>query len=554
VFLRAVRCLALFVTAGIAMAPLAALGAESDAAVLRIRGQRLAVQGRCEDALPLLERALAASPREARAALLAGQCEIERRRYSLAVTLLEEAKRRDAGLADVDLYLGIARFHQGDLEGAEAALEAASSQAVDRAEYHLYRGLLLLQRLESKQAAMELDRARAADASRVDPVASYYEALAWASTDERAPAREALERVLEQAPESVWAEQARQALQDLEGRERRVWWFNASSGFEYDDNVSLRSEGLNSALLPSEIGRGHDVRGVWRMDSGSEWLRTTKWSAGFVASYSGSAHQDLNEFNDQYPAFSLWLDRYLSESTTARFQYDVGYAWFESRPYVFPQRLTSALYHEWPEHGSTRFFANFDRYNFLYSVEDVPGGTPTGVCPPGFLVCGPAGLDERAERNRDGYGVSVGFEHSVPLGFANTNLRAGYAYHRYSARGREYSSQGHEVSVGARTSLPFRFVLDTQVSGTYQPYRHASSYPDPSDVAALALADGGVYRLASESRRDDVWRVEVGLERPINRFITASVRYRFLQNHSSVDVFDYDREILGAYLTVRFHD
>ena len=39
------------------------------------------------------------------------------------------------------------------------------------------------------------------------------------------------------------------------------------------------------------------------------------------------------------------------------------------------------------------------------------------------------------------------------------------------------------------------------------------------------------------------------LERPITERLTASLRYDYLRNFSNVDVFDYDRHLVGGYLT-----
>ena len=86
------------------------------------------------------------------------------------------------------------------------------------------------------------------------------------------------------------------------------------------------------------------------------------------------------------------------------------------------------------------------------------------------------------------------------------------------------------------------------MSYTFRPYRHASSFVDPRD-----LQSGRQYPLGERDRQDDTWRFEVELERPLSQRLTASLRYQYTRNQSNVVVFDYDRQILGAYLTVRFH-
>ena len=42
------------------------------------------------------------------------------------------------------------------------------------------------------------------------------------------------------------------------------------------------------------------------------------------------------------------------------------------------------------------------------------------------------------------------------------------------------------------------------------------------------------------------------LERPITEHVKISVRYRHENDISNVDVFDYDRNIVGGFLTLEF--
>ena len=63
---------------------------------------------------------------------------------------------------------------------------------------------------------------------------------------------------------------------------------------------------------------------------------------------------------------------------------------------------------------------------------------------------------------------------------------------------------------------------------------------------------GRQYFLQSDERRDLVYQAGAVLERPINRWLDASVRYQFVGTDSNVVVFEYDRHVVGAYLTLNF--
>jgi tetratricopeptide (TPR) repeat protein len=526
------------------------LHAADDARLLFIRAQSLAVEGRCEEALPLLGQARLADPHSADASLLAGECLIRLERFDEAVAVLEEARRRDPSVELVELQLAMAYYHEGRFPAAERILDAASSRLSGRPEYHLYRGLLLLRRNEAQSAARELEAARRAGPERVEPAASYYAGVAWASAGDLDRAERAFERVREEAPESPWAERATNVQGRVQAFRRSDLWIEIKTGLEYDDNVVLRA---GAASLPQSLPSQQDTRAVVEIEAGSEFFDDGAWSAGTMLSYRGQAHQDLGEFDLFYPAWTVWLDRRFAEGTTARLRYDVAYAGYDGDPFLFSQSLTPTVFQEWGDGSLTRFFARYYRLNYLGSNFDVAGApagsSPGDLCDPGGAdpppastpACGPPGFDESAARNQDGDGITLGAEHRLPLGFANSELRGG---------------NGHELSLGSLSALPFDLQLDTFVSYTFRPYRHASSFVDPRD-----LQPGRQYSLDDRDRRDDTWRFEAELERPLSQRLTASLRYQYIRNHSNVAVFDYDRQmvfdydrqILGAYLTVRFH-
>src|SRR5690606_33160898 len=127
----------------------------------------------------------------------------------------------------------------------------------------------------------------------------------------------------------------------------------------------------------------------------------------------------------------------------------------------------------------------------------------------------------------------------------HTELSLGYRFHRYDAEGREYEYDGHEVQVGARTALPWRFALDLQGSFTWRDYHAPSTYPDPDDVVA-----GVAYSLDDSDKRERIWEVDGILSRPITDWLIGSVRVAWQKVDANVEVFDYDRWIAGAYLTV----
>lgn len=521
--------------------------AADEAKVLRIRAERLAASGDCTSALVLLEQALEMQPGDGDASRLAADCWIRGKRFAEARDALEAAKRSAPGTRGLDLLLGIARFHSQDLEGAADALHVARADGETSPLLDFYEGLLLLQRGESDGAAEKIAIAREAGAPGMEPLASYYEGLALAGAEDRRGARAAFRRARSIGGDTEWGEEAQRRLDDLSPFRAGSWWVEATVGVEIDDNVVLRGDGVR---LPSEISDEDDARFAWRAKIGRELFRNETWSGGAMLSYSGSAHRDFSEFNVHFPIGSIWVDRRLGESLVAHLQYDAGYAWVDTESFLVPHAVTPALYYDWENGQRSALYSRFFWYDYRYrrsaDVPDGPGVVGGPCLSPSDLVCAPPGIDEYRERNRDGHGHAITFEHGIPVERLRTSLTAGATLHRYSARGNEYSYRGYEASLRTRSALPWAVMLDLGASYTYRPYDDPSTYPDPTGLVANRQ-----YALDHDERSDDIWRFDVGVERAVTKTVIASLRYSFVNNRSNVRVFDYDRTVLGAYLTVR---
>jgi tetratricopeptide (TPR) repeat protein len=516
--------------------------AASEADEVRLaRASVLAGSGNCTEAIALVDEI---GTDHAGAQQLRGQCHLEQARYADAISALESARALDAGLDGIELDLAMARYHLGDLAGARTALAASAAGSSDRAEYHLYNGLLLLQAADSANAARALDRARQIAPESVEPTASYYAGLAWAGADDDGKAAAAFDRVLELAPGSVWATEAERAQGRLAGGGGPSSWGYARLGVEWDDNVVLRGEGVR---LPSEIGNGDDGRVVWSLHGGKELLRTRDWSGGATFTYYGSSHFKLDDFDEHYPVLGFWLDRRLGEATTFRLRYDFGYAWVDNDPFLLSHELTPAIFHDWGEIGRTKAFVTLYKYDYKFKTFDETDANAGGTtCSNSLFQCGPRGVNEAALRNRDGWGTVIGLEHLWHLGVLETELTTGVRWHDYETRGTEYDYSGPELWLGTETALPWELEFRTYVSWSDLDYDNASTYP------RQLMPQVAVFTPSASDKESERWRARAELEWFFADRWSLMGRYSWSDNNSNVGVFDYSRWGVGIYVTYRF--
>jgi tetratricopeptide (TPR) repeat protein len=521
-----------------------ALAVEATASERRALGLRLASEGRCASALPELDAARAALPNDAVLALRAGECRLRQRDYAAAIRDLDAAHAVAPGTPEIVLALAKAHYHAGDSDAAQTMLASARTLEGD-AEGRLYLGLLALGRNELTTAVEHLERALALDARRVEPVASFQLGKALARLDRTDSARTAYQRVTDRFDGTDWSSEATRALEDLESGGKRQAWLSLSAGIEHDSDVVLRGSGVP---LPADISDEEDQRGVWAANLGTELWKTEAVTAGVMGSYRGTTHFDLNDFDSHFPSMTLWVEAPVVERVRALVRYDFGYAWYDTDPFVSTNSWQLSFARA-GDLGATEVYGRAHVDEFFFESDDVQGGVLPADCM-GVPLCGPAGIDESRERNRDGWGASAGVFHTLPLPTDATpidaaSLRGGYRYAHYEAEGREYTHDTHEATLGLEAELPLELGFDARGIFAYRPYRHSSTFPDPT-----TLTPATPYSLSGKKRRERMWQVATSVSRPITELVSVAARWRYTDNDSNTDVFDYDQHVLGVYLTL----
>lgn len=508
-------------------------------------------EGRCEVALEIFTTIQAEFPNDALVAQLTGECALRAQRFRLAEEALGRARSLDPETPEVDLHLAIAHFHQGEIDEAAAALGRAAAADSDQPEFLLYSGLIALERSEFVTAASALGAASRVGGRSMEPMASFFSATALAELARVDEAQAALDRVIAEFPETAWSDRAARAKEDLEAQavDDFHYWTLFELGFEHDDNVVLRGNGVP---LPNEISGQSDQRGFWAVDSGVLVDLDELWRIGGLLRYGGTSYADLSEFDSQALGSTIWLDRLLDETgTSLRLEYDLDGVWVNQDPFVVAHLGTISYYKPWEDFGSSVVSGSYEHRQYYYprfQVQDVVADPdPTVACPPSESLCGPAGINERTRTDRTGDAATVSLLHLLPFEFENPiasglYVSGEYLYHRYWARGAEYDHQRHQVEIEAGATLPFDVFLKVGGRFAYSSYDNNSVFPDPPVPR--------IYTLPSRQRRDRESGVWVEMSKALMENITLGAYFRRIRNRSNTEVFDYDQNAVGASLRV----
>lgn len=496
--------------------------AADEARVLRARAAQLATRGDCSAALPLLDQAKALDPAgDDEAALMAGRCLISMEKFAEAKPILERAVAHDPSSGDARLALGVAEYHLGEKDAARADLEQAQKSLPNNPEAELYLGLILLEEERTADAISRLDRSRTLQGDTFEPASNYYSAIAHAEAGDTKRAEDSLRRVQTMAPGTVWAERAGEALAQAEARQAAggpVRWLTLQAGLDYDSNVALRSGAISR---PGNISDRSDGRAWWGVDGGADVYRKNGWGAGAGATYNGSQPFRAEDFGQNFISANLWVDRELGQETLFRVSPEAGYGFFNGHDFVRYIGVRPELRHDFGRAGMGTLYVRYAFNDFLYR-EYISLADPT----PNLT---------RQARDRDGNDMVAGYDHQI--GVTDTlTLRGGGYGHTYAAQGSDYDFAGGGGWLGFRQMLPWRTILDATGSAEYDQYESRSSFVVLPERAG--------------KRRDVVGTANVVLTRPINDWLSVSARYQYLNNESNTSVFDYDRHIVGAFVTV----
>ncbi len=468
-------------------------------------------EGRLDSARQDFERVLAEDPQDREglrylALVLKAQGDPGR-----ALELQERALALDPGDRELVFDRGITLLELGRNAEARSVFQKVLAEDPDDAQAQFYAGVAAYRTGDHAAALPHLERAGALDPS-LAVQARYYSGLSEASVGDLSAAAGSFSVVAEQSPVSPLGQSAANLSEELKGaRSERPWSVAVTAGGEWDSNPLLAS--AEDFLVNGQPNQSSDPtwRGVFTGSGGVRLFGNQRTSLS--AGYDGYLSLNHDENKVDLQTHAGWV----SGGTIVgpvRFglRYDYAYTLLDlSDPFRQIHRATPTLAVREGNWGLTQPY-----YQFQYAeFQDLD-------FPPNSAF------------NRDGprhlFGVSQFFFLPEPF----TYVTVGANGDLYDSVGTEWRYDGFETSFGAGYDFPWAVSFSWLWRFGHRDYRDHSAFAP------------------SKKRADDTHWVTAEIARPIVEHWIARVAGSFAFQDSNIPVYDYNRKVVGAYLTYQW--
>ncbi|MCH7600003.1 MAG: tetratricopeptide repeat protein [Myxococcales bacterium] len=456
------------------------------------------------------EVALSGNPEDASTLQFLGILASDQGQPELAIEFFQRAVTADPEDPEIRFTLGVALLHRD--RAAEAALEFDRVLAVepDNGQAEYYAGVADYRQQNFPETVLHMQSALSLDPS-IRLQARYYMGLAEVFMGNLAASTAAFADAASLSPSDPLALSA-----DLLGKkiqpESRWWGFDASTGIEYDSNptyvgTSRIPQGFSTFTPKREGG----ATGVFSIDT---YYDVVDWEQITVRlGYSGflSLHSETDEVDQFTNVGWLGLGWELGDFR-AGLRLDYGITKLDlSNSYRDMRRVAPSLTYTNDDWGVTQLLYQFHDFDYDKSI-----GGQSAFDPDGQLHI---------------VGVSQFIYLPAPLTFA----RVGMAYERSTTKGTEFDYDGFELATGAGIELPRDMRAAVLLKYQYQQYDHRT-----------------IVNVSGKKREDSIYTIKLDLTVPMTPYVELALRGSFTFNDSNVDDYDFNRHVVGSYVTFTF--
>jgi tetratricopeptide (TPR) repeat protein len=507
---RLVRRGWIYLTLGFALAvPVLQASASVQSEIAFHQGVVAFGRGELDAAQTDFEAVLAEDAEDTAAIHYLGLIAADRGDFEAAIARYRSALALDPNDVDFRFNLGSALLEAGKTADARAEFDQVLAAEPDRAHAQLFAGIGAFRAGAYRESLPFLKRAVELDES-LRPQALYYTGLSQAHLQDFPAAAGAFAQV----------EQRNLARQVAPAREpARRWSLGVTAGLEYDSNPTIAGRPFDSR----KDGRGvYRIRGSYRLYEDQRYSATAGYD-GYLSSHFDESFVDL-----------MTHVGYLSTSAdfnpvTFNLRYDYAYTWIDA----FDTKKFRELHRVTPSASFREGDWGFSQLYFQFYEEDFKRPLLTGS------------LD------RDGQRYVVGFNQFffpgsyLPEFMPFTYFRIGALGDFLESDGNEFDYDSWEFSAGFGAELPGEVDLTVLYRLTDRDYRHNSRFSVP--VSLQAPLPPTAYK------RDDLQsRISFELNKALGDHWQVAIAGSFTFNDSNVMLYDYNRDIVGSYLTYRF--
>ena len=476
-------------------------------------------------ALEAFNRAMAADPKDGRAAFFQGYVLNRLAQFGPAYAAFEDMRKLGANHPEAGYEEGWAAVATGRWQRAIALLEPyekANPQNGKASEF-LGRAYMAVRRFDDAEAALNraMDRDPATKAN-----ALYFLAQVAALRGDTAKEMAQVDRLVREAPASpVGVALGNAARREVaQQAEAKPWTLFAAPAFGYNDNVLSLSGDI---VQPTEITNQDSW--FFQLDAGGEYrfniLPVSTLTAGYAIRYNAYfdlANQDLVDHNP-YLTYRHAVLRDVTAVLTLSGDYmEVGGSFYRDgivvRPSVVVQTPVPNLAAE-----------------LFYSFGDFDYKAPTSA---GALGAPPQNFD------RDSTTHSLGLRGIYEIPEIATTLDGGLARIWNSAKGGDFDYRAFQVTVGGTARLPW-WQLTGSAHGaltTYQ-YDNLNSLAPTTPTGPVGFGFARADTAASFSAR---------LSRPVWGPASVFLQYDYSQEISNISVYQFQQQQVMSGLLARF--
>ena len=474
-----------------------------------------------DQALGLLDQALAQDPDNLDALYYTGLVHLARLRIDLAVLPLERAHALVPTDLVVAFQLGVVYFTLEKYDRAEPLLTRVFEERPRTDGVGYYVGFMRYRKKDYQGAVRAFETGTSSDPN-LQQLTRFYAGLALAvlGLPERAAAEvDAALRAQPTSPLTGPAERLRNTLLATRDRGRR---FRAElrAGILFDTNVAVNPEPSHDPT--AESVRYRDTRSpaellAVRFDY--TLFRTGPWEATVSYSFFQTINNDLPKFNVQDHLGAIgatWRSVLLDLPFQAGAQYAYDYLTLDDDE--FTQRNTAVLFASVVE----------DRLNLTTAqmrLQTKEFSADSNIAP---------------EERRDARNWMAGLLHVLRFAGDRHLLRAGYQVDVEDADGRNFTYLGHRLLVGGQYTLPWwdmRLKYDYDVH--FRNYTHAHSLLPVVNPASRERAD---------TEQTHVFRVE----QPLPQSLTLALEWQASIARSNLPVFSFNRNVYSLTLSWQY--